>query len=245
MINAIIIEDEKDGQLFLQSLLQKLCPHVQIIGMAESVVDGYDLIQDLQPQLVFLDVQLSGGTGFDLLERFTHFPFKVIFITAYKEFALRAIKFSALDYLLKPIDPLELVEAVAKAQTLESQLSGLKTLMTNLQSTNGFTRIAIPSESMVKYVEIAAILRCRAEGNYTWCYLADETKIISTKLLKEYEEVLRDHAFFRVHRSHLINLKRVREYRRQQQDLVILEDGTKIEVSRNKKTDFLKAMGKI
>lgn len=243
-ITAVIIDDEKGVRNVIRELLTKLCPEVNILGEADNVESAYKLITDKNPELVLLDVEMPGGSGFTILEKLGSINFRTVFITAYDQYALRAIKFSALDYILKPIDSEELVSAIRKYDDNRSFNADIKTLLTNLKTREGFKKIAIPSTGKVQYLDIDEIVRCESEGSYTYIFRLGKDKLLSSKSIKEYEELLRTQGFFRIHRSHLINLKMVTEYSKNERDRIIMKDGSEVEVSRKKRTEFIEAMYK-
>ena len=247
MIKALIIDDE---QHCIDRLINQLIPSyeklVEIIGSAQSVEEGIKAITLLKPDLVFLDVQIHEKTGFDLLRALPEINFAIIFTTAYEKFAIQAIKFSAVDYLLKPVDEdelnialLKLVNDTSKKMTAEK----IDTLLHNTQKSNGISKkIIIPTISGFEFLNIADIIRCKSDINYTTIYLRDKQKLLVAKTLKEFEELLSHHSFFRIHNSHLINLAFIKSYNKGKGGSVILTDGTEIEVSSRRKDDFLKRL---
>lgn len=239
MIDTVIIDDEQAAQITLMQFLQMHCPEVNIIGTANGVEEGLKLLSNKKADLVFLDIKMNDGTGFDLLKRLPQINFNLVFTTAYDEYALKAFKYSAIDYLLKPIDPLELIEAVGKvhkdntentAQSVDSMLE--------LYKENKFDKIAIPSVDDFHFVRISEIIRCEASSNYTIIFLTTGKKIIAPKTLKEFEELLASEGFFRIHQSHLVNLSHIQQFMKTK-NLIAMVDGSEVEVSRRKKTLFL------
>jgi len=248
MLDAIIIDDEHRGRKLLEVLLNKHCPNVNIIGQADSVQSGLVLINDKKPSLVFLDVEMPDGSGFDLLEKLDTIDFSLIFTTAFDQYALKAIKFSALDYLLKPIDEEELIAAVSKVDNGEKQdiSNEIDNFLHLYQKPKNVTnKIALSTMEGLAFVEIENILRCEADAKYTFVYLKSGKKLHITKNLKEFEELLTEYGFFRVHHSHLINLAYIVKYHKGRGGYVILEDGTSIGVAQRKKDDFLKQLNMI
>ena len=242
-VKAIIIEDEENNRLHLNNLLKKHCLSVNIVGMAEDAIQGIDLIKEKKPQLVFLDIHLPNGDGFKLLECIPNRNFEVIFVTAYDQYAIKAIRFCALDYLLKPISVIELKNAVEKAllkinYEKESINSRLETFYTNVQ--NSEKRIGLPSMERIEFVKVSEIVRCQGENNYTHVYLADGRKILVTRTLKEFEELLSEYDFIRVHQSHLVNLKFIKSFEKSDGGYLLLHNGTTIAVSRQRKESVLK-----
>jgi two-component system LytT family response regulator len=247
MIKAIIVDDEQHCIDRLQGLLESdYTNSVQLLGAFDSVSKGYKAVKELSPDLLFLDVQIHEKTGFDLLRELGHLDFEVIFTTAYDKFAVQAFKFSALDYLLKPVDKDDLKLAmdkfVSKAKK-DGAINRLDNLLLNLKSQNGQPkRIIVPTTSGFEVFEMAEIIRCESDVNYTTIYLKNKQKLVVAKTLKEFEEMLSEHGFFRVHNSHLINLAFVKSYNKGKGGSVVLSDGTEIEVSTRRKDEFLKKM---
>ncbi|HVV56607.1 MAG TPA: LytTR family DNA-binding domain-containing protein [Mucilaginibacter sp.] len=247
MIKAVIIDDEQHCTDRLASLLDRYCRQsISLEGSYGSVEEGLQGIAETQPDLVFLDIQLGELTGFDLLGRLPEIGFEVIFTTAYDSYAIKAFKFSAVDYLLKPIDPDDLLQAVGKLQKVmyTHELSAkFDTLLHNLKNGSGVSkRITIPTAKGLVFVPVSDIVRCEADINYTTVYLKDKQQIVVAKTLKEFEEMLSEHNFFRVHNSHLISLDHIKSYQKGKGGYVILDDNTPIEVSTRRKDLFLKRM---
>src|ERR1700744_5106931 len=206
-INAIIVDDEKKGRELLKIVLSEHCPNVNIIGMANSAVQAFELINEVSPDLVFLDIEMPGGNGFDLLERFKEIKFSVIFVTAYDRYAIKAFKFSAVDYLLKPIDEEDLVRAVNKASRPDHLRirEDVESLTHNYKNSKaGNNKLALSTLEGLIFVEIADITRCKASGKYTCIYLNNKKEILATKNLGEFEDFLSEHNFIRVHHTHLV-----------------------------------------
>lgn len=238
MIKAVIIDDEA-GNIELVTNLLKVCDApVQVIGTAYSVESGYQTLLNNPPDLVFLDVEMEDGTGFDLLKRFKAFDFKVIFITAHQEFAITAFKFSALDYLLKPVSPLDFVTAVKKA---EQAISGeemnikLETLLYNINDQSR-TRKKVVLKTLDRIYAIYAsdIIRFESDGSYTTVYLSDGKKIMVSRLLKEFDDMLAPSGFVRPHQSHLVNIEQVFCFERSGSQ-IIMKDDSIVPVSARKK----------
>ena len=206
MLDAIIIDDEQAAQLTLMSFLQMHCPTVNVVGTANGVEEGLKLLAHKNTDLLFLDIKMNDGTGFDLLKRLPQINFNLIFTTAYDEYALKAFKFSAIDYLLKPIDPLELKDAVSKIKIESSNTSKSLDSMMEMYSNKVFDKLAIPSVDEFSFVHLSQIIRCEASSNYTIIFLENGKKIVAPKTLKEFEALLSSEGFFRVHQSHLISL---------------------------------------
>ncbi|MCB9360691.1 MAG: response regulator transcription factor [Flavobacteriales bacterium] len=248
MINAVIIDDEEKGRKLLEILVSNYCSGVNIVGKANSVATGIPLIEETNPDLVFLDVEMTGGNGFDLLEKMAPINFSVIFTTAYDQYAIKAFKYSALDYLLKPIDEEELMAAVKKVKPNDGENHNKKInhLLEHFQKPKSINnRLALSTLNGLEFVEIDKIIRCEADSKYTFVYIKDGKRLHITKNLKEFEDMLTEHNFFRIHHSHLVNLSYVTKYHKGRGGYVELEDGTSIGVSQRKKEDFLSHLNMI
>lgn len=249
MIQAIIVDDEPHCIEYLSGLLcDEFAGKIELTGTAQTVNEGIKQISALQPDLVFLDVQIGDKTGFDLLRQLSEINFEVIFTTAYEKYAIQAIKFSALDYLLKPIDKEDMQIAINKLfGEISKKITAarLDTLLYNLERKNsGIKRIIVPTNNGFEFLNIADIIRCESHINYTTIFLNENKKLLVAKTLKEFEEMLAEHHFFRIHNSHLVNLSCVKSYHKGKGGSVILSDGTEIEVSTRRKDDFLKELAK-
>ncbi|MEO8770471.1 MAG: LytTR family DNA-binding domain-containing protein [Ferruginibacter sp.] len=245
MIKAIIVDDEQHCIDRIEKLLKENhSDTIEIAGSFKTVKDGIKAIQTLEPELVFLDVQIHDRTGFDLLRECGDINFKLIFTTAYDKFAIQAIKFSAIGYLLKPIDADDLKEAIDKAAntSIAHTRSMAKVIETNFNQGSPKKKITIPSGNELIFLNIDEIIRCHSDVNYTTIYKKDKQKIVVAKTLKEFEEMLQEYHFFRIHNSDLINLSCIKSYNKGKGGSVILNDGTELEVSTRRKDDFLKAM---
>ncbi len=231
MIRAIIIDDIPEARTVLKADLENYCVNIDVVGEAEGVVSGAKLIKEMQPDLVFLDIQMNDGTGFDLLEILPEKKFNLIFTTASDEYAVKAFKFSAVDYLLKPIDPDELMDAVSKVEHQDQSTDRIALLKENF---NQPKRLALNTLDKIHIVEVAEILRCESHINYTQFYFTDGTKLLVTKTLKEFDKLLTDQGFIRVHQSHLINTRFIKEFLKSD-GYIIMKDGTKVPVSTRKK----------
>jgi two-component system LytT family response regulator len=247
MIKSIIIDDEPDNVMVLTKMIQEFCPGVSLLGEADNAIKAVTLIQQVEPDLVFLDVEMPYGNGFDILDRVLPVRFEVIFITAFEAYLLKAIRYRALDYLLKPVDLTELMEAVAKAEQniqsknfnwrLEKFLMDLKKPDLNLN------KIALPGKSGVVFIPISDIIRCEASNNYTIFIIKNRGKIISAKSVKEYEAILPKELFFRVHNSHLVNLNYVQGYQWGRGGCLEMEDGVVLEVAARRKDELILRLG--
>lgn len=242
-IRTIIVEDENKSLLTLRTLLERYCPEIKVIGTGNCVEAGIRIIEELKPELVFLDIGMPDGDAFDLLNRVGKVEFEIIFITAYNDFALKAFEFSALHYLLKPINYIELQDAVQrylKIQPISNLQSRLEILNNSLKS--HFDKISLPSNDGLIIVEIQDIVRFEAAGNYSTVFLSHGDSIVVTKTLNQFEEILTGLLFIRVHNTHLINLRYVKKYQRGQGGVVTMNNGTQITVSRTRKNEFLEGL---
>lgn len=240
MIRTIIVDDEKSGREILQNLLAKYCSEkIEIIAEADSVKSGLAQITNNNPDLVFLDVQMQDGTGFDILEMLPAINFKVIFVTSYDKFAIRAFKYSAIDYILKPVDPDLLVTAINRVSDKDFYTDIDKKLDVLISNKNSLEKIALPASDGIRFLKINDIVRCESDSNYTTFFTVNKEKIVVSKTLKEYEVLLSSMKFFRVHKSHLVNLRYVNKYVPGEGGYLIMEDKTEVEVSRRKKDALL------
>jgi two-component system LytT family response regulator len=244
MIKAIIIDDEVHCVDTLSILLADYCPDVEIVDKCMSAKKGLEAIEKLNPSLVFLDIEMPVMNGFELLEQFKQIPFSVIFTTSYDQYAIKAIRFSALDYLLKPIDPKELISAIKKIQTQKNLPSAeqFEMLLKQMNHKGGsFSKIAIPTAEGFELVPADQVVRCEADDNYTYLFLKNKNKIIACRTLKEMEEQLQEFSFFiRVHHSYLVNLNEVTKYIRGEGGYLIMSDGSTVNVSRSRKEALMK-----
>jgi len=240
MIKALIVEDKPGSIELLKWLLHEHCPEIKKIEIAMSVKEAIPLISSFQPDIVFLDIQMPHQSGFDLLRAIDNWNFEVIFTTAYNEFAIQAIRFSALDYLLKPVDAGELVKAVDRFKVKRIYAPAGEELYKNFiqNISNKNRRLALPGITDIKYVEVDTIIRLQADRNYTRFYFNDKKEFLASKTLKEYEELLDGCGFIRIHRTHLINSRYIKEYERE--GIMILKDNTEVEVARRKKEQVVK-----
>ena len=247
MIRALIVEDEFMVRETLTGMLARhFGDSVEVIGECGSVPKAKELILELKPDLVFLDIELSFGTGFDLLESLQPVGFQVIFITAYSQYAIKAIKFAAVDYLLKPLDPDELKQALARVKMREHEpepAAGVKHLVTNQAEPNvQLHKFSLSTTRGIRLLVCQEVLRCEADASYTHFYLVDGSKETVSKTLKTFADRFSDHGFYRVHHSHLINLSHIRQFLRQEGGFVEMTDGSLVPISRRKKAEFLKIL---
>lgn len=249
MIRAVIIEDEPQSRELLAALVAKNCAGVTVVETAINVETGVEAIKKHQPDLIFLDISMPDGTGFDLLGKIQNQKLDVIFTTATDKHAIKAIKYSALDYLLKPIDVEELIVAVNKVQEKKSSFSGVENLaflLQNLQQKNdNYSKITLPTGNAYEIVNIPDIIRCEAEGSYTNFFLAGNKKIMVSASLKHYEDLLPEKDFIRVHHHHLINMNHVIRFLKVDGGYAVMSDGTQVELSRRKKDAFLERLNKL
>lgn len=249
MLRAIIVEDEKHNRETLKNLLTEFCPGVQVQGMAGSVEEALPLIRSVQPDLVFLDIELQTGTGFDLLAQLQDLDFEVVFTTAFEQYAIKAIKFSSLDYLLKPIDLEELQAAVAKALKRKSgaeQKARLDILLSHLKpSLQPERRICLSTADGLEFITTSDILYCEANGSYTNFHLKNDRKIVVSKNLKEYESLFDENHFMRVHNRYLVNLREVRRYVKTEGGYILMNNDAQIGISPKNRAAFIEKMGQI
>lgn len=248
MLKAIIIDDEEDGREAINLALQKYCNQVEILGMYASADEGIRAIKLLNPNLVFLDIQMPEKSGFNMLEELGQFDFEVIFVTAYDRYAIKAIKFSALDYLLKPVDVDELQKAVQKAEARihrNSTRFNYESLISNMRNASGrLGKLAIPDAEGIVFENVDDIIFFEASGSYTNIHLTEKRRLLVSKNLKDFEVLLSDNGFFRIHHASLINLKHIQKYVRGEGGYVILSEGHHVDVSRRKKESFLQELNR-
>lgn len=246
MIKAIIVDDELGARESLSKMLEKNCKQIEVVAKVDSMLSAFEAITNKEPDLVFLDIEMPNGNAFDLLEKFKNINFNIIFTTAYDHYAIKAIKFSAIDYILKPIDPEELVNAVKRFEAQRGQKATLdkqyKTLLSNVRPENKLKKVGIPDGDGLVFINLSDIIRCDSDGNYTFFILTSGKKIIASRTLGEYEQMFADDNFFRIHRSHLINLEHVKKYIKGEGGYVVMTDNSQVEVSRRNKTDFLEKL---
>ena len=243
MIKAIIVEDEEKARSNLMQILAEYCKNVEVIDAQDSVQNGIKSIKQNNPDLLFLDVHMQGETGFDLLEQLGKINFEIIFTTAHNEYAVKAFKFSAIDYLLKPVDIDELISAVQKAADKIEQNTTkerYQLIVENLQGQKStFNKIALPTADGLVFVQVSDIIRCESEDNYTHFFLISGKRFLVSKTIKYFEELLTDQDFFRIHQSHLININHIKEYHKGEGGYAIMSDESSVIISRRKKEAFL------
>jgi two-component system, LytTR family, response regulator len=242
MLKSIIVDDEFKSRESLRALIDRFCEDIQVSAVCQNADEAIKAIHDHKPDVVFLDIQLQRETGFDILQSLDKIDFEVIFTTAYSEFAVRAFRFSAIDYLLKPVDIEDLRKAIDKARKkIVGNISERMTQLAQTMKGNAFkhSRLAVPSSDGLVFVSVDGILYCEASGNYTNIYMGDGRKFVVSRTLKEYEEMLEDLDFFRIHNSYLINLNLIKKYIRGEGGQVIMTNDQALDVSKAKKKSFL------
>ncbi|ESU20527.1 hypothetical protein FCR2A7T_08330 [Flavobacterium cauense R2A-7] len=243
MLRAVIIDDIENIRKKNSTMIKMNCPSVTLIGEADSVESGVKLIKQLSPDLVFLDVEMPDGTGFDLLQKLKPFSFKVIFITGYEDFAVKAFRFSAIDYLLKPLDPDDLVEAVKKAESsLSKEVFDMKlsNLFANLERPKNLQNLILKTADRIYSVNIQDIVNCESDKNYTTFHFINAPKLIVSTNLKEYETLLTPHNFFRTHQSHLINMAYFDHFiKTDGGNTIVMKNKVTIPLSVRKKEEFM------
>ncbi len=246
MIRAVIIDDESNIRQLLTSLIKKECSDIDIIGEADSVASGITIIQETKPDLVFLDIRLTDGAGFDILTQTHYTDFNIIFITAYNEYAVKAFEYSAIDYILKPIDPDTLIRAVKRTKhIMKAELSlKMNALLSNIKG-EGDEKIVLRTTDQVFLVNVKDIICLESDQNYTTVHISDGKNILLSKTLKEFEGMLNNHNFVRIHRSHLINPSYIEGYEKTEGGTLIMKNGYRIPVSSRKRNLLQEFFGKI
>lgn len=247
MTKAVIIDDEQNNVDNLQQILKTYCQDVQIVGTALDAVNGKKIINDLQPDIVFLDIQMPEQNGFDMLKALNHYGFEVIFVTAYDQYAIQAMKFAAVDYILKPILIEELKSAVDRAikrcqlKKHNLQLENLIELIQRKQFKEEH-RIALPGIKEIRFVKANEIIHCESSNNYTTFYLLNDEKLVVSKPIYEYDDILSGYGFIRCHQSHLVNKQFIKSWLKESGDALLLTNGAEVPVSRNKRESVKLAM---
>jgi len=238
MLRAVIIDDEKASRDTLIGMLHRYCKNVEIVGQAKGYQSGLDEITKCKPDVIFLDIQMPDGSGFKLLEDLKEINFEIIFTTAYDQYAIKAIKYSALDYLLKPIVPDDLINSVDKA--IQKKNSGrinknIRIFLENITQKTEPKKIVLHTNERMHVIELDDIIRCESDGYYTWFHCKDAKPLLISTTLKENEELLNDKNFIRPHKSHLINTKYIKSFLKEDGGYVLMNDGSKIPVARRKR----------
>lgn len=247
MLRAIIVEDVDAIRQKNKAIIAQFCPEVSIIAEANSVITAVESIKAYLPDLVFLDMELGDGSGFDVLQQLQPLNFKVIFITAHQEFALKAFRFSAIDYLLKPIDPVDLIDAVTKATiAVEKETIDLKinALFANIEKKNNFKKLVLKTAERVYAISIEDIIRCESFKNYTQFYLSDGQTLLVSTTLKEYDTMLAPLEFFRAHQSHLVNMSYFAYFLKTDGGYIVMKDKSQVPLASRKKEAFLNLLEK-
>jgi len=242
MINAIIVDDELKGRQFLKQLVEKFTPRVKIIGEAADTKQALVLIATLKPDLVFLDIEMPGQTGVEMLRQIQEINFEVVFVTAFNRYAVEAFRLGAVDYLLKPASPSDLQQAVEKVINNRMINSQQKTKLSEFTQHYGqaFTKITVPTITGFEFVDFADIISMQSDGNYTNIKLKEHKTIVATRQLGDFEEMLLPYNFFRIHKSYIINLDHIKKYTKGDGGTVMMSDGSEIDVARRIKEAFLK-----
>ncbi len=241
-MNAVIIDDEASVRNTIKTLIEKNFPGINLVASAGSINEGYETIERFKPELLFLDIEFPDGTGFDLLKRFSRITFKIIFVTGHNEYAIDAIKVSALDYILKPIDEDEFCDAVVKAREAinqEDHQLKFQALNENLQGKKVLKRVILKTAEALQLISVSDIIRAEAESNYTSFVLTNKRHILVSRTLKEFDELLSGSGMIRVHQSHLVNLSYIDRFIKTGGGYLVLKDGSKIPVSPNLKKQVL------
>lgn len=241
-INAIIVDDEINGRQFLRQLLEKFTPYVKVSGEAANAKEAIELIESANPDLVFLDIEMPGKTGIEMLRQLPEINFSVVFVTAFNRYAVEALRLGAIDYLLKPVNASELQQAVERVQNRGTLPAQHKAAVSDFVQHYGesFNKITIPALNGYEFINFSEIVFLQSERNYTKLKLKDGKTLMATRLLGDFEEVLKPHNFFRVHKSFIINLDHIRKYTKGEGGTLLMTDGSEIDVSRRSKEAFLK-----
>lgn len=246
MVRTVLVDDELTSIRILKDLLTANCPEVEIIGEADSVSAALEVIPACSPDLVLLDISINNENAFDLLNGLNIIDFEIIFITAWDNHAVQAFKYSATDYLLKPVDASDLQKAikkVVKKSYEKSVIENLKILQENIQTLQlSQQKMAVPTLHGLSFVQLKDIMRLEAKGSCTIIYLSNGEQLTTTRIIKEYEELLPGNIFYRVHNAHIVNLNKVQNYQKGRGGIIFMEDGTSIEVAFRRREDFLKRL---
>lgn len=247
MIHTIIIDDERTSRETLKKMLDRYCPEVTVIAEADGYQSGLEILKQYSPDVLFLDVQMPDGSGFKLLENLHGIDFEVVFTTAYDQFAIQAIKCSALDYLMKPIDVTELKEAIEKVKKIKNKPAvnkKVEILIDSLQRPERYPeRVVLNTADTIHVVDSSSIIRCESDDYYTRFFFKDQSSLLISKTLKDVEEMLTPHHFIRVHKSHLVNIIYIRSFDKTSGGFLVLEDGSQVPVSRRKRDSLHEILG--
>jgi two-component system LytT family response regulator len=250
VVKAVIIDDEKKSRQALTGLLERYCHNVIILGEAEGVRSGIEMIKSTNPDVIFLDIQMQDGSGFRLLQSFEKIDFEIVFTTAFDQYAIKAIRFSALDYLLKPIVPQELIEAVRKVEDLkmarqQNIQENINVLLENIQNPAESRKIILSTAEKIHVVDVDDIIRCESDNYYTKFFFLDGSRLLISKTLKENESLLRGHHFIRSHKSHLVNTKYIRGFVKSDGGYILMSDNSKVPVSRRRKELIMETLNNL
>ncbi len=249
MLRTVVIDDEPNARQVVKNVVELYCDSAVVVGEAENVQEGVKIINKLNPDLVLLDIRMPDGTGFDLLKKVKNLNFHFIFITAFEEYAIQAIKLSALDYIVKPINTNELISAIEKANLTsvkeKDQISKIDTFSYNEKNSTGNNRLVLNTQESIYVVEVSEIISCKADKNYTEVNVLNKNKLVISKTLKDFEEMLKGGSFFRTHQSYLVNLDYINHYEKGLGGTIIMQDNSRVPVSSRKKDVFLQLMAKM
>jgi len=250
MIKAIVVDDEQRARESITGIFARIFPEVELLGEAGGVEEAFRLIEQVKPNVVFLDIKMGDGTGFDLLQRYQKIPFKVVFITAFDEYAIEAFRFSAVDYLLKPVNTDDLRETLTRLNDslgLQEDLNvKIQAFLTNMGTMNlSQKKIVLKTSDSIHLVNLVNIIRCEADCNYTWVYIDNQPKVLISKPLKHFEEMLDEFGFFRVHQSHLVNLNYISRIDKVDGGTLILNDNTSIPVAVRKREQLFQMLDQL
>ena len=235
LLTAIIIDDEKHCIDYLTRTVHEYCPQITIVQSFNSIFDGIKFVQNNEVDLVFLDVEMPKGTGFDMLSILEERHFEVVFTTAHNKYIINAIRESASDYLLKPVDPEELTAAVKRVSKKRKENKAPKI-------NSSFAKVSLPTQNGIIFSDPDSIVRCEADGAYTKVYIANDKMLLISKNIRALELVLSNYSFFRVHKSHVINLKHLKQYIKGSGGIAVMSDGSQVSISKRKREDFLEAL---
>ncbi len=241
-IKTILIDDEKSSLIILEKLIARCCSNIEIIGKAQSVASGIEIINEQSPDLVFLDINMPDGDGFEILEKVDKRDFEVIFTTAYDKYAIKAFEFAALHYLLKPINSEDLKDAIDRFHEVKKEDYSDKLNVFN--ENKNLDRMILPSANGLSIIDINDIIRCESSNNYTTFYLKNNEKIIVSKSINLYEKILSDSHFCRIHNQHIVNLKYIKKYVKGRGGYVVMLNDTHVDVSEGRKKDFMTKLSK-
>jgi two-component system LytT family response regulator len=246
MIRTVLIDDETDSIRVLQKLLETYCPQIEVVGTAEGVETGLEVIQATRPDLLLLDIEMTQGNAFDLLNQLRPLTFQVIFVTAFDNYAIRAFKYSAVDYLLKPVDIDELVSAVRRVAERSQQRNIIDQMQVFLDNMGTYSlaqqKMAVPTVDGLIFINLREVVRLEAKSSYTQINLENGEMVMATRTIKDYEDILPETLFCRIHNSHIINLQKIEKYHKGRGGYVILEDGSEIEVASRRRQEFLRRL---